>query len=104
MVMAPRDLTPARQKSPIAKGYGLKLRRWRGPPPGLTPPPWYCPNNQARGRPEPSSSDADLLHRHRGNCLQDLRSDLIGIALRVGPAILEIALVVVPDEAVRHAD
>ena len=42
--------------------------------------------------------------RNRRNCLQNLRSDLVGVALRVRAAIFEIALIVVLDERVRHAD
>ena len=42
--------------------------------------------------------------RDRRDRLQDLRSDLVGVALRVRAAIFEIALVAVLDEAVRHAD
>ncbi len=42
--------------------------------------------------------------RDRSDRLQDLRRDLVRVALRVRAAIFEIALVVVLDEAVRHAD
>src|SRR5579872_3209842 len=42
--------------------------------------------------------------RHRGDRLQDLRGDLVGVALRIRAAIFEIALVAVVDEGVRHAD
>src|ERR1700746_4178315 len=42
----------------------------------------------------------------RNGCdrLQDLRSDLVGVALRVRTAVFQIALVGVVDEGVRHAD
>src|SRR5258706_12706644 len=36
--------------------------------------------------------------------LQDLRSDLVGVALRVRAAIFQIALVAVIDEGMRHPD
>src|ERR1700722_12742971 len=42
--------------------------------------------------------------RNRSNRLQDLRSDLVRVALRVRTAILKIALVAVIGEAVRYAD
>ena len=43
-------------------------------------------------------------HRHRLDRLQDLRGNLVGVALRVGTAIFQITLVAVVDEGVRHAD
>src|SRR5271156_4673110 len=42
--------------------------------------------------------------RDRGDCLQDLRGDLVGVPLRVRAAILEIALVAIVHEAVGNAD
>src|ERR1700730_11733679 len=42
--------------------------------------------------------------RNRRDRLEDLRSDLVGVALRVRAAIFQIALVAVIDEAVGHAD
>ena len=42
--------------------------------------------------------------RHGVDRLQDPRSDLVGVPLRVRATIFQVALVVVLDEAVRHAD
>src|SRR5205085_10883109 len=42
--------------------------------------------------------------RHRGDRLEDLRSDLVGVALRVRAAVFQIPLVPVVDEAVGHSD
>src|SRR5450631_2457794 len=42
--------------------------------------------------------------RNFGDGLQDLRSDGVGVALRVRAAVFQIALVVVLYERVRHAD
>src|SRR5215831_4584411 len=42
--------------------------------------------------------------RHRRDRLQDLRGDLVWVALRVRTAIFQIALIAVVDERVRHAD
>src|ERR1700741_3625112 len=42
--------------------------------------------------------------RHLGDRLQDLRSDLVWVALRVRTAVFQIALVTVVDEGVRNAD
>src|SRR5215470_11713112 len=42
--------------------------------------------------------------RHLGDRLQDLRSDLVGVALRVRTAVFQIALVAVVHEGMRHAD
>ena len=42
--------------------------------------------------------------RHGSDRRQDARGDLVGVALGVRTAILEIALVAIVDEAVRHAD
>src|SRR5579871_3103594 len=42
--------------------------------------------------------------RHLGDGLQDLRSDLVGVALRVRTAVFQIALVTVVDEAVGHTN
>src|SRR4029079_19373565 len=47
---------------------------------------------------------ADLADRDGLDSLEDLRGNLVGIALRVGTAIFQIAPVVVLDEAVRHAN
>src|SRR5437879_10563597 len=51
------------------------------------------------------SRSADFgVRRDRCNSLQDLRSDLVGVALRVRPAVFEIAFVAVVYEAVRYPD
>src|SRR5882757_5298075 len=42
--------------------------------------------------------------RNRSDGLEDLRSDLVGVALRVRAAIFQIALVAVVGEGVRNAD
>src|SRR5215470_9534175 len=42
--------------------------------------------------------------RNLGDRLQDLRGDLVGVALRVRTAVLQVALVAVVHEGVRHAD
>src|ERR1700760_535303 len=42
--------------------------------------------------------------RHRGDRFQNLRSDLVGVALRVRTAIFQIPLVAIVDEGMRHAD
>ena len=42
--------------------------------------------------------------RHGRDRFEDLRGDLVRVALRIRPAIFEIAFVAVVDEAVRHAD
>src|ERR1700722_7423902 len=42
--------------------------------------------------------------RHFGNRLQDLRRDLVGVALRVRTAVFQMALVAIVDEGVRNAD
>ena len=41
--------------------------------------------------------------RHFGDGFEDAGTDLVGVALGVGPAVFEVAFVVVFDEAVRHA-
>src|ERR1700712_2050766 len=45
-----------------------------------------------------------LAGRDRGDRLQDLRRDLVRVALGVRAAVFEIALVVIVGEAVRHPD
>src|SRR3569623_1538145 len=45
-----------------------------------------------------------LVGRHGRDRLQDLRSDLVWVALRVRTAVFQIALVAVVDEGVRHTD
>src|SRR5690242_12090035 len=45
-----------------------------------------------------------LRGRNRGDGLENTAGDLVGVALGVRAAILEIALVAVVDEAVRNAD
>src|ERR1700754_463698 len=59
-------------------------------------------------RPSPSkltNSGSRLgAGRHRGNRLEDLRSDLVGVALRVRTAVFQIALVPIVCEGVRNAD
>src|SRR5204862_2679484 len=50
---------------------------------------------------------AALLGRacgHGGDGLQDAAGNLVGVALRVRPAVFEVSLVVVVHEAVRNAD
>src|ERR1700704_824212 len=42
--------------------------------------------------------------RNLSDRLQDLRSDLVGVALRVRAAVFQIALVAVVGEGMRHAD
>ena len=42
--------------------------------------------------------------RHGGDRLEDLGSDLVGVALRVRAAVFQVALVAVVDEGMRHAD
>src|ERR1700756_1511362 len=42
--------------------------------------------------------------RNFGNRLQDLRSDLVGVVLRVRTAVFEVTLVAVVHEGMRHAD
>src|SRR5665213_975844 len=42
--------------------------------------------------------------RNRCDGLQDLRRDLVGVALRVRAAVFQIALVAIVDEGVRHPD
>src|ERR1700740_3646062 len=70
----------------------------------------YCPGGSSLlpGSPRPR---AVLLGRRRlccsrdfGNLLQDLRSDLVGVALRVRTTVFEVTLVAVVHEGVRHAD
>src|SRR5438128_5384490 len=63
------------------------------------------------GRPQRPDRRAERLSRSRlgggrngRDRLQDLRRDLVGVALRVRAAILQIALVAVVDEGVRHPD
>src|SRR5215475_11874812 len=64
-------------------------------------------------RPSPVETAASKLQplrrslgvgRNRRDRLQDLRSDLVWVALGVRTAIFQIALVAVVDEGVRHAD
>src|SRR3954452_6265325 len=45
-----------------------------------------------------------LVGRHGRDRLQDLRSDLVWVALRVRTAVFQIALVAVVGEGVRNAD
>src|ERR1700722_18627107 len=82
----------------------------RNDPPGRSP--WRImwevePNGAERRR---QRALRDLLRRrlrasrNRSNRLQYLRSDLVGVALRVRTAVFQIALVAVVDERVRHAD
>src|SRR5262245_34929783 len=42
--------------------------------------------------------------RNLGDRLQDLRGDLVGVALRVRTTVFQVALVAVVHEGVRHAD
>src|SRR6266852_131715 len=42
--------------------------------------------------------------RNRGHRLQDLRSDLVGVALRVRAAVFQVALIAAVGEGMRHAD
>src|SRR5882757_7892503 len=42
--------------------------------------------------------------RNRRHRLQDLRRDLVGVALRVRAAVFQMALIAVVGEGVRHAD
>src|SRR6185437_14975022 len=60
----------------------------------------------SRSRPRPSGrlSSRRFGGRNGGDRLQDLRSDLVGVALRVRAAIFQIALVTVVHEAVGNAD
>src|SRR5258706_2897440 len=51
-----------------------------------------------------SGRDAGARGRYRGDGLEDLRGDLVGVALRIRAAVFQVALVAVVDEAVRHAD
>ena len=48
--------------------------------------------------------DSLLASWHGSDRLQDLRSDLVGVALRIGTAVFQIALVSVVHERVRNAD
>src|SRR5215467_15227383 len=63
-----------------------------GSPPGLNAESWRRSGCSLRAG------------RNRRDGLQDLRSDLVWVALRVRAAIFQIALVAVVDEGMRHAD
>src|SRR5437660_11711673 len=90
-----------------------KLWRVTLQPPGHPGPQAYLGRRRFRAaafdnwaaafRPRPLGSSLGA-GRNRGDRLQDLRSDLVGVALRVRTAVFQIALIAVVGEGVRHTD
>ena len=92
--------------SPCAVGRGRALRVGSALPALRQRLRRYTHNlgRLARIAPGERGTDYGLLCRHGGNGLQDPTGNLVGVTLRVGPAILQVAPVAVVGEAMRHAD
>src|SRR4051812_37447273 len=65
--------------------------------------PFYSPDARS-GLIFPSGRGLLGAGRNLGDRLQDLRSDLVRVALRVRAAVFQIALVAVVDEGMRNAN
>src|SRR6185437_12087728 len=101
----PRRATKKTSLNGVKATAGWSRVRWRR---GENIPAWKRDHglDAPKSRPYPSfrSGRCRFGGRDRGDRLQDLRSDLVGVALRVRAAIFQIALVSVVHEAVRNAD